>query len=1477
MTDKETVAAESGFELSFASLELSGFKNAKVKNSFAKDLLAFFADSITEIQMLNDNDQSFDLETVAEICEAITQSEEYEIRFKACISEIDTIFAFELVCSKAQANENSLLFRALTGDCKLLFLRPIDRIASIQADPDLLKIGIPILCLPLTFFAETWHLHPSFFSGVIAIAGHAKSFKEALLKQKENILAYWRSSEKEVDAHSQLFSSQKIPGFNVKETDLKDLKEVELNFEPGKIWFKSAIENEELSLDKASEFLKRMSECSEFSEMFEKSAPELKKILGFNLDLVIVENEFSQARYFSLPPQNMIMQIISGSSDVKIEISADLKKEDALAAFVHALAHLILKHILPGDGIAHWDTRETVDGSRIFRDWDHRVKQLLSPLTEKVKPQSLEECSDSDKAALGLWRMISETIGGSFDLHPQAFAYQKAAYQRQAAQRIVAQLEELGGAMLCDGVGLGKTYVATTVIVHYANRWLDILSENGGSISDPFRITILAPNSIVSTWRREALPHLTAHNVSLHNIRVISHSKLSRISKASEVLKPPKANDLSDLEHLLLSDLVIVDEAHNFRSTDARRTMVLRDILRVKPRKEFNRRTVLLTATPVNNSLEDLSQEVSLLFSKPILLSDAVTNSTYRQHSLTAVSERCARARAGKTKTGDVAAYIIHGKEDQRFSNARNFRDDLPLGSIRVLDKYFKEEDQKLKRIQEKIKAASITGVKLSPEELQVRIADELLDRIVIQRSRDLCRQIELQQNSQVELLFRKDPDSPEKLFYSDDFDGIKDVLKGFLELFQSDENPGKAGDFLSLKVYMWSDVRAGTRDADEMSSVVGLQRMLVLKRLESSPVSFFITLLRLTVLHAYRIQKLVELCHRVDYKKEKILKNEIEKILTACGSANLGKIRNLTTDSQTDKLKIDDFSAIASAFSAARKSSTVDNAEIFQGTLAFDAADEEEVDDAYSSPAADQLDRLWQLKDYLVNDFKILLKVSPGLADIVFGRFASENWPRNFIAPGGLIDWPGEASWGLRMVTDSKLRELFKRLLQARKDGMKAIVFSQFADSLAYICSVIAATKAFSPQDWSLLTRGLGIEDATPDDVRSLLSVTEVVTGDTEDRDSVVNCFAPFYRIGPFMPQDSSSELEEIGLVAAWQKSWQQAIQKPVEILFASDVLAEGVNLQDAAMLINFDIHWNPVRMIQRRGRIDRRLNPAIEKTQIFSELEDLANRLKCKVPKYFWHNTELCAPVLVNMLLPDELEKELRLREKIAMKTLAIDFTLGLNQGTGAEADWLEEYAYHGVSSLNSFQKDRAIENLAGSFEKLNVYFRQTGIVTEWANEVNGWFQTFNAKEVSPMIARIGIIGVAGKMEYRKRYLIPVFIDGRLCMCMSPIDGHKFDSVTEQLVIVDGENWPPLTRPMPINLKVDSQPISAEYLLQAVTEFFAAENKIKELDDECRLPMAQQAIAAINTGYFHNIEEIADFAFEEFFYFQYKGSEKS
>src|SRR5437667_3206342 len=63
--------------------------------------------------------------------------------------------------------------------------------------------------------------------------------------------------------------------------------------------------------------------------------------------------------------------------------------------------------------------------------------------------------------------------------------------------------------------------------------------------------------------------------------------------------------------------------------------------------------------------------------------------------------------------------------------------------------------------------------------------------------------------------------------------------------------------------------------------------------------------------------------------------------------------------------------------------------------------------------------------------------------------------------------------------------------------------------------------------------------------------------------------------------------------------------VSEPIQILVSTDVLSEGLNLQDAAYILNYDLHWNPVRLIQRFGRIDR-LNTLHREIYAFNFLPD-------------------------------------------------------------------------------------------------------------------------------------------------------------------------------------------------------------------------------------------------------------------------------
>jgi SNF2 family DNA or RNA helicase len=117
-----------------------------------------------------------------------------------------------------------------------------------------------------------------------------------------------------------------------------------------------------------------------------------------------------------------------------------------------------------------------------------------------------------------------------------------------------------------------------------------------------------------------------------------------------------------------------------------------------------------------------------------------------------------------------------------------------------------------------------------------------------------------------------------------------------------------------------------------------------------------------------------------------------------------------------------------------------------------------------------------------------------------------------------------------------------------------KIIVFTAFADTAEYLYAQLAP--------WAKAT--LGIESAL---VTGSGRNQTTLPGLRKDLASILTTFSPRSKERP-------AELAHEG---------------DLDLLFATDCISEGQNLQDCDWLINYDIHWNPVRIIQRFGRIDR------------------------------------------------------------------------------------------------------------------------------------------------------------------------------------------------------------------------------------------------------------------------------------------------
>ena len=184
----------------------------------------------------------------------------------------------------------------------------------------------------------------------------------------------------------------------------------------------------------------------------------------------------------------------------------------------------------------------------------------------------------------------------------------------------------------------------------------------------------------------------------------------------------------------------------------------------------------------------------------------------------------------------------------------------------------------------------------------------------------------------------------------------------------------------------------------------------------------------------------------------------------------------------------------------------------------------------------------------------------------------------------------------------DDKLQKLIRLLKTRELDGQKILIFTEFADTARYLKGQL--------------------------DKAGIDGVAQVDSATKRNRAEVIQCFSPYYNGA------SSPALAERG-------------RTEIRVLISTDVLSEGLNLQDASRMINYDIHWNPVRLMQRIGRVDRRMNPEVEKRLVADHPEVATSRGKVS----FW-----------NFLPPDELNAILTLYAKVTQKTLLISKTLGI-----------------------------------------------------------------------------------------------------------------------------------------------------------------------------------------------------------------------
>lgn len=732
-------------------------------------------------------------------------------------------------------------------------------------------------------------------------------------------------------------------------------------------------------------------------------------------------------------------------------------------------------------------------------------------------------------------------------VHPKAKTLHE--FQEKNVKNILRILRNNGVAMLADSVGLGKTVSTVGVIKQYKNQ----------------RVIVIAPKSLKGMWEQELAQE------GLHNVHVVSLQNRQEIIDKSEIDKHAPVN------------LFVIDESHNLRSSNGTRYEQLSDWIADSHNEEAH--VLLVTATPINNSLTDLTNQILLgargdqdIFTLAVKSYDGqIVNRSFYE-AIDNIRKRIKQnidkgennldeiyADARVTLEPIIRNFVVRNTRESIGDITNENGEVFVFPTVKIRNKkyppikYGSETSDKYHKI-----------LKFSVDAL-AETMDVLLHPL---------RQIES---------FK---DSDGKIDINE-----KTLTYHIYQLILS----------LSLVPYRWNmyDFRFYGKTKDELKkirlrageqqkinmqlSLYGIIRTLFLKRLESSPKALEVSLER----YHLRLQIF-----------EQALVNENIII-------NLSDI-----DDIVDEYEADDGNQV-----------------VFDDSKLLELARRkpQEVDDNFK-------------KEELLEDIQLEKELISEIINLV--RSLKDK--------------------------DQKIIDLKNRLLGSHKEdpNKKILIFTFFADTVDYIQHELESDPKMSK-----IVKRIGF--ASGRDQRSAIYAAKR--------------FAP-------IAQESQEIAKEEG---------------ELTYLFATDVLSEGQNLQDCGELINYDLHWNPVRMVQRNGRINRL-------GSLFDEV------------------------VVENYIPGDDLEEFLGLMQKINRKIELIKHAIGTDSSIFGEKidprsytnlysedteEATEEYEVL-ESKLDAFSEDKFLHDLKTFYESATdeeirhmerVPFKSWGIVPSGLEKPN------------------------------------------------------------------------------------------------------------------------------------------------------------
>jgi superfamily II DNA or RNA helicase len=569
-------------------------------------------------------------------------------------------------------------------------------------------------------------------------------------------------------------------------------------------------------------------------------------------------------------------------------------------------------------------------------------------------------------------------------------------FQRDGVVGAIDKLNRFGGCIIADSVGLGKTFEALAIIKYHELR------------ND--RVLVLCPKRLRDNWtlykandRRNVLAS------DRLNYDVLNHTDLSRDGGLS--------GDI-DLAHVNWGnyDLVVIDESHNFRNKrtpqkggETRYDRLMRKIIREGVRT----RVLMLSATPVNNRMADLRNQ--------IVFATEGDDTALLEHGISSIDSttRLAQKQFNRWLDLDELERTPSRLIEMLGFDYFTLLDLLTIARSRKhIEKYYGLAETG--RFPDRLKPINIKA------DVDLRGAFPLIRDINLE-----IRRLNLAAYAPLRYVLPHKQEAYDKKY--------------------STEVKGGTGFF---------------RQVDREESLIHLLRVNVLKRMESSVVSFALTVER-------QLRDVEVTLRRIEAQAEDLEEIGIEDV------------------------DIDD-PAFESLLVGRKVKVLLQDVDLVR----------------------------W--KQDLVEDRNRLATLLAAAREITVERDAK-------LA-------------ALRRVVENKCRHLING------NNRKVIVFTAFADTARYLYEQLAPWARANLGLESALVTGTGSNQTTLPKLR-------------RDLGSILTAFAPRSKE---RPEDLAAEGD-------------------LDLLIATDCISEGQNLQDCDWLVNYDIHWNPVRIIQRFGRIDR------------------------------------------------------------------------------------------------------------------------------------------------------------------------------------------------------------------------------------------------------------------------------------------------